>query len=460
MNRKLKSSILASLLSASVLTGCNTDNDINRYNHNTEYEVNYKVNMPPYLRKQITQDNSYIYYNDLKNVEELSLLLDGTFSLGDLAFLNSCINLKKLTISLDNPDLLKVIKYLPNLEELTIENFGKESNLLLSMDNFSFVKKSPNLKKLLIGDFYVEKELLESLNQIKVLFFLSNKDSIICNYNYDYTKLKNLKYLIINKPLSFVIHTSFNEILNLKENGAKIISYETGEDITLQLLEFNKKIDELVNNLKLNKNNMSSSINSTLVYISNLLTYGKCDDLSNKEVREKYYKFGYLSGIFDNDNEAICANYAALFSIILDRADINTLIAINKNHAFNIIDIAGKKLIIDPTLIDSIYKDEEPLRIAKNSIVTNLNNVIKMNDIYMHIAAYDINNIPEEQLEYKPYDYKFKKTVLKYGIISLLLIGALAYPDSLVYEKKLKEETKERLKMKRELRKKGYISVN
>ena len=43
MNRKLKSSILASLLSASVLTGCNTDNDINRYNHNTEYEVNYKA---------------------------------------------------------------------------------------------------------------------------------------------------------------------------------------------------------------------------------------------------------------------------------------------------------------------------------------------------------------------------------------------------------------------------------
>ena len=432
MKKGTKAAIITPLLSVSLLTFSKSI-DVKDIVKPSFYQTyNNEIEIPHYIKDKYGINN-----NNVNFITELDLELNSNSDSKDLNWLNSCVNLQRLTLSIYDPQILNSIKKLPNLNYLEIRNLSNKKDQILNKSNCSFIVNSKNLNTFVIGDYNIQEGFIESLTNLKVLNLSTKKDSIISNYSFNYYELGFLDKIIIHKPFSLIIHMDYNELYHLINSNTVI--YHSNDkkenDITYDLLAFDRNIDLLINKLKVNKSDDDyTKIKKALIYTMNRLEYGNYDNLTNREIKDKYYLEGYLYGALNN-KEAICGNYAALFGLLLDRLNIDDYIAINDNHAFNIVNINDETYYIDPTGIDTLYKDNQPFYMEDNSICTASGEEI--NDIFEKIKYYTIN-IPENFL----YNYNIRNNGLIFSlIVSSLLIGQLmAFKYSKKYEEKLKEE--------------------
>ena len=128
-----------------------------------------------------------------------------------------------------------------------------------------------------------------------------------------------------------------------------------------------KEIDILENDTEM------QIVTKVMEYINNNYNYAheyvNDANVNNTDIYNKFYKYGYLYGIF-NEDEIICGNYAALFSALMDRFGIKSLILIGNNHAWNLVYIDDEKYFVD--------------------VISNT--IIKVDNISMFN---DVNNLPE-----------------------------------------------------------------
>ena len=278
---KVTSTLLSSILALTLFSGCSYNNGMNNIASNNEvtYEESYDVETSyqdetiskEEIQKKIDsiRNNNIIYVPDIiksqllgKNkdndvtVSFLQYLTDVNLSLpynttkDDLLWLNYCTNLNTLTLIISNDEVLDYILELPKLERLAINNIGQDTH---TITNNTHVVFSPNLNYLILTDFNIQKGLLESLTNLQNLDISSNEDPILLNYDIDYTKLTNLKMLIVDNLYTLAIHLDSNELNTLLNSNVKIVNKKLN-DMSEKLIEINKKIDEMVSYIEENSN--------------------------------------------------------------------------------------------------------------------------------------------------------------------------------------------------------------
>ena len=396
---KVTSTLLSSILALTLFSGCSYNNSMNNIASNNEvtYEESYDVETSyqdetiskEEIQKKIDsiRNNNIIYVPDIiksqllgKNkdndvtVSFLQYLTDVNLSLpcnttkDDLLWLNYCTNLNTLTLIINNDEVLDYILELPKLERLAINNIGQNTHAITNNTHILF---SPNLNYLILTDFNIQKGLLESLTNLQNLDISSNEDPILLNYDIDYTKLTNLKMLIVDNLYTLAIHLDSNELNTLLNSNVKIVNKKLN-DMSEKLIEINKKIDEMVSYIEENSNDNEEKLDSIIMYILKTLKYDpevseqiKNNDNDNKHL-DKFYKNGCLYGALELDTQ-ICGNYAALMSTLCDRFKIDAMTQLSKVHAWNLVYVDGLYYYVDSTLIDSGIKNEEDIEEMRNS---------------------------------------------------------------------------------------------
>ena len=372
MKKTIKSTLLASVFAATCLNGCSKGYFGDNASECLDKVVNYAIEQLEEEEEIHLSSKFYsifgtniIKVEQLMNIEELSLELDSNTLPEELSWLNYCIRLKKLTITIHNGDSLKDIHYLPNLESLTILSNNEEDSTYLSKKNCSFLERSRHLKDLTIGDVNVEKGLIEPLKQLDTLHFATENDYIACNYHLDYTKMTSLKHLIINRPTSFAIHMNKKE-LNELENHQVSIETPTEDGI--------KNINSYFNDINLYFMNIVSSekldqLKTDEAKIKAIIAY----IVSNKDYDEEIKKFGntgHAKNDFYKDGFAyaalkqpnnICGNFAALFTALANQVGIESYVIGNNVHAKNLVKVDHDYYELDVTHINSLYPENESI---------------------------------------------------------------------------------------------------
>ena len=444
-SKKIKSLLLSSILTTSLLEGCQfhlvKENETPLFNDYSIVDLFHKVHIPLYLKKQISVPTSS--KSDLSLIESLSLELSPFTIEEDLEWINYCHNLKDLTLIIPHgsEQALKGIKKLPSLINLSIKNIEEEEELCyLEKEQLNFIKSSKELDSFSIENFYLEKGLIEMFSQIKRISFDTTKDSLISNYKIDYTKLSSLEEMHILRPYTTLIHMDTNELLKLKDQGVKIYCkyLKKGTDITEDLLLLNEEIDRIVDSIHFEENDYNiDTIKKAITYIIDNFSYTDETDLSKENAFSLFYLQGYLYGVFHND-KAICGNYAAFLSTLLDRTKTDSYVAVCPTHAYNIVQIDNLFFVVDPTLIDSSNEDNNSYSFSNHRIIdkdgNNINILISNNLDYM--------NIPEIQKDVFAHQAYYKLLFLG-GLTDIgLLIGMIKMKIDEHNKKKNKELTK------------------
>ena len=338
------------------------DTELNNLISSLVYDNNI-VNVPNKfiepLSNIINSNKGYLTNEDLENIKSLNISSQSVQDKQELLWLNYCKNLSKLTIKTKDDSKLEYISILPNLSEVYLYNYG-DVNQTLEINNTKFLH-SPNLKYLKIENFNIEKGLLESLTQLETLDISSTYDEYLVNYNFDFSKMTNLKKLIINNVYSLVLHLDNKEIKYLIDKGIQIVD-ENGNDKSNELININTQIDEIVSSLPLKKNSDDlEKIDEIIAYTINRLNYDETIEQQSKagkvdiEYARSFYDNGYLHGALDSSN-AICGNYSALISVLCDRLNLKSHLQISPAHAWNLVIIDDNPYMVDSTLIDTNTK--------------------------------------------------------------------------------------------------------
>ena len=449
MKRNLKSTVLATLVAGTFLYGCakanvdeNTITEIFDRNEPTKsYSSDDAVLIPEQFRSQFLY-SSLVTVEELMKLESLDITVDSNLKDSDLAWLNYCTNLKDLTIHTTNCDALKGIKYLPKLTNLNLVADTVDYNTYLTKDNCKFMSNSKYLDTVTIGNYSIEPTLIESLKQVNTLVLNANNDTIVSNYNFDYNKLTSLKHLIVNRPGSFVIHMDQKDVDRLKSNGVTIETNINGGigDITEYLTGVNKDLDNIMNLYQFNRrDSKEDQVKSVLSYVLNRNEYDFTNiDEDKATIQNIYYQDGFLYGALYGNN-IICGNYSALVSALLHRLGIENYLAVDNNHAYNIVNINGKVYYVDSTVLDiklghdTISKYDIPLDkkvvdvdtinpIAANYLRSKnyVNGFLASDGIYALIAGagvidiYLLNKIRKAKREEKARKVKLKENQANY----------------------------------------------
>ena len=467
----LKAKVLSSLLAVTLFTGCT--NQINKNNieinngvsleDTTNNELQNKidnlldgniVSVPQSFYSLVHYDrNTPVTLEYLESLKDINIQTDIISSKEELLWLNYCTNLETLRIMSFNDDILEYVNPLPNLKQLALYNAGKNTVTLDS--NNSKILFSPNLDYLILQQYNIEKGLIEKLNNLSVLDIAGNNDATLMNYDIDYTKLTNLKAIIINNPYTLAIHLDNNELNALNESNVKIIDRGMNQYNDV-ISNINNKIDEIVSNLNINNSSSDlDKIDSIIMYVLNNLKY---DDsvLGNLEEDTEsnlspFYEGGMLYGALEMDT-AICGNYAALIGTLCDRLKLKEISQISQVHAWNLVYVDGNNYYIDATLIDNYINDEKDLEEVKSSSwylkdpneETDYNHTsINLSDL-IHIEPISVNN----NIDISNNEYKLMLNNKAYTLSGSALIGILS-GFGLAYYKRKEEINKTNDKEKR-----------
>lgn len=196
------------------------------------------------------------------------------------------------------------------------------------------------------------KYLPESVENLGLCycFYLTNLDLLP-----DYCP--NIKKLYLNSDISLKDFTFLSRLENLEE-----VSISDSPYITQDLIDFldERGIKHDLTHQDVLNNQITSQIVDDII----------SDDMSDKEKIHAICKYVvdtitydiYQSGDSNRhplscvleDNKGVCISYAYLTNILLDKANINTYLVTDDNHAWNMIQLDGKYYNIDTTSIDSV----------------------------------------------------------------------------------------------------------
>lgn len=279
------------------------------------------------LRFLTIKDNK-INCEDLKyNQELIGLKIEDSTVTNTEALPNSLNN-----IYLINTNVKEYSLTLPyNLEELTLEN--------TPINNLN-AKNTSSLKRLTInGEVYLSATCLvplSNLNTIIIKYCSSLKDSeSLC-------KIPKLKFLSIDDYSSIWLDKETLDKLPV----FPLIKYNIKDKIN--------ELDQIAENLRDDSLSDIEQITKITEYLINKYYYDK--DVSNDsfigDIRTTLNNNFPITMSLDNNN-VICINYATLFQAIANRLDIDSVLLLNSNHAWNAYNINGEYLRLDITSLDS-----------------------------------------------------------------------------------------------------------
>jgi len=269
-------------------------------------------------------------------------------------------NIQELTIIFDTSDksLLKDIHKIKNLEKLESLHLITADNISMSEKDFSFLHDCSELKSLEINGLSVEKGVLESLDNLEKLS-INSFCQVSNTIDTDYSKLTFLKELNFDnsKPYNISIFFSSDDYKILTANGVDITSLVDG--CIDKVIDINEKLDYIVQQLDIDSNDKDiDKFNKIILYILDKLDYDEEFILANldtqngsKNLIKKFYNEGLLYGALNGDN-AICGNYAALFTALAKRVGLNSYYLCNSKHAWNLVEINGDNYYTDITWLD------------------------------------------------------------------------------------------------------------
>ncbi len=403
MKKTIKSTILASVLAATCLNGCSKGYFGDEASEYLDHTINYAIDQLEEDREIHLSSKFYslfgkniIKVEQLMNIEELSLELDSRTLPEELSWLNYCIHLKKLSITIHNGDSLKAIHYLPNLESLTILSNNEEDSTFISKKNCSFLERSRHLKDLTIGDVNVERGLIEPLKQLDTLHFATENDYIACNYNLDYTKMTSLNHLIINRPTSFAIHMSKKEVDALMNSPVSIETpTEDGlKNINHYIYNINSHFIDIISNEEFRKLKTDEEKVKTIIsyIVSNKFYDEEIKEFGNTgHAKSDFYKDGFAYGALKQSNN-ICGNFAALFTALAYQIGIESYVIGDIIHAKNLVKIDHDYYELDVTSINSLYPEENKVSPFFINLASHVKPIHKVEDSDPKISEYLIDN--------------------------------------------------------------------
>ena len=164
-----------------------------------------------------------------------------------------------------------------------------------------------------------------------------------------------LYYLDLSKMTLYYEKNAFGDFkIYLKpnnENGYLLSGFSNEQDV----ISAQRKINEIVNEIRINANEMESDYDKIL-YVHDWLTENvKYDETISKPNKDTIY------GVFV-EGEAVCGGYAKAFKYVLDLVNINTIIIQGvgtnqnqtENHAWNYVQLDGNWYGVDCTWDDPI----------------------------------------------------------------------------------------------------------
>lgn len=317
------------------------------------------IYIPDEYRNQVIKalgdnENEYnyriIFEEDLKKMTSLELIIGDVKAFN---FLKYCKNLENLKVKCDKND----ITFLDCLPVTSVKRFELDSDI----DTFNYdiasllYKKMPYIEELNISSpTTYEPGVIESLKQIKKLTI---KPTLNCDI--DFNNLTHLEELVIDseKPYDIAIWLNKEEYNTLKDNNVKITFKENVEE---KYLEVSEKLDNILNSLEINENSSDDEIlDEVLKYAIKNYKYDEAvanatpEEKKQMKIGSNFYKNGELYAAIEKDTQ-VCGNYAAFVEAMYDRLKKpeQSYILTSKNHAWNLIDIEGKKYYVDSTWLD------------------------------------------------------------------------------------------------------------
>lgn len=500
---RISSAIMSTVLAISLFSGCSkqVDNINNKvpttneatieevidtkeekeiktfsYNKNEDKEVLERIDsvlkegniveFPDILKSSISLGKDDIVTKEyLESLTELNI---STISIGgkeDLLWLNYCTNLNTLKLLIFDDDILEYVSTLPNLERIAIYNCGKSSSTLDS--NNCKILFSPKLNYLVISDFNVEKGFIESLKNLKILDIGFSNNTILINYDLDYSKLTHLNRLIVSNPYSVAVRMDSKELELLTKNNT-LITTRQNEDMSYKLLTINSQLDEIVNSIEIEEDaSEEEKLDAIIMYVLKNLKYDPeiSEKLeSNSQINaNSFYDDGCLYGALELDTQ-ICGNYSALVSALCERFDLNEINQMSTVHSWNLVYVDGNNYYLDTTIIDSIIQNENSLDEVKESewylknpntvkdfthSAVNLSDLISIKEIITEPTEIQTEQTEVQDISNKEYELSInnKKYIIPAGVL-VGILGGLGY--AYIQKKKEKElKNTEEVELKR-----------
>jgi len=462
--KKIIIPLLGITLSLSLFSGCGLNKNID-----PNFENNVVVEQTIQVKDNITIPSEYqtyfSYYGyEIKpsyNLEELKQIkvLDITIREdNDLSWINSCVNLESLSITLhSNGDNLKQIGHLNNLKKVSlsimpIEGYSKHFNV----ENLSFIKNNKSINFLSLGDSF------DSANNQNIFNYLCDEISIENlsitmgpEDNIDFTKMKSLKNLDFknSKPYDLAIVLHDKVLDQLKSNGVNITA-QSG--VLEKTLEINQELNNIVEVLNIKENSTDKEkMDAILIYIldnfsyDEQVAYNSYNNTKDLKLNQSFYENGALDAVFNNNGNIICGNYAALFKALANRCGLDTYYIISENHAWNLVSVEGEYYYVDSTWLGektfSHITFDMKTQTSNEQIITvqdkiksgdteglswymeNPNEAINIDSSFSHDAInmpFDIDT--SEVIDLNEKEYRINIGTKEYIISGTVLIGLLS----------------------------------
>ncbi len=365
----------------------------------TDAERMEPANLPDYVSHtvlyRVNEEREQDGLPRLKSVEEITRgdlekylkILDITILDDvDLDWVNDCKNIQELRINVrddrdcrafDSVDFSKFT----DLETLNIyrlysgdfPDYEPVEGILFDEANYGFILEMPSLKNLTYKhdeyDVYADPKFLYDLSN------MPNMEDMTCTVDIesiDYTKIGtegNLKELTLVGDASTVaisLRPEEKEDLIRRGINLNIINRKNNrEEISERVDEVNRKLDLYVSEINLREDmTEAEKRNAILVYVIDLLEYDSEvaeqlrdenyveTDQDKTEKHQKFYKDGYLYGAIEGDSQ-ICGNYAGLFQAFAERSGLESYILVSRTHAYNLVKVGNKYVVVDPTSVDA-----------------------------------------------------------------------------------------------------------
>lgn len=326
------------------------------------------------LYNELTNQGILLTKNNLSNITELSIL--NHLSNPDLSDLKYFPNLTKLTIT-NNYINCDDIKYNANLLDLTISNSDIENTSSLPNSIYNITLDSciinddifniPYNTKYIttintsFNNIYLKNPTFLNRLTIKGNTFLDISSLIECT-NLEYLQLKrvpnvsnshllpnlNIKELILDDYASIWLSSDTYQLLNLDNYN---------------ILNQINELDQIAHNISINSSNKEDIINNITKYILETLEYDK--EITNEELDT--YNDSPIYTSFNEEN-AICINYASLFTALCNRLDIETYQIYSNSHTWNMIEDDNNIRFIDLTQLDT----KTVVRVLENNSLLEL----------------------------------------------------------------------------------------
>ncbi len=183
-----------------------------------------------------------------------------------------------------------------------------------------------------------------------------------CNYFTNLNSLAsvcpNLKIISVNNAASLSDLSFIYELKNLKEiylNDCPyvtqdLLDYLTANNIATNLTQKDvinsKKTDEIIESIITEDMNDKEKVKAICLYVLDMLEYdiSKSSDSNNDPLTMSY-----------EDGKVVCASYAYLTNVLLNKAGIQSYKVTNDDHTWNMIVLDGEYFYVDTTSMDGKF---------------------------------------------------------------------------------------------------------